>query len=83
MISFDNDYLDNEPIGLYYQELTKKSSDVLLMGPIRKAEYFKKVLNRTDQANIHMRQWYERIELRSKKRKGIGRKGKVDVGVQC
>jgi len=58
MISFDNDYLDNEPIGLYYQELARKSSDVLLMGPFRKAEYYKKILNRTAQANIHLRQWH-------------------------
>ena len=83
MVNFDNDYLETEPIGQYYNELTRKSSDVLLMGPDRKSQYFDKVLKRTYQANIHLRQGYTRIELRSGKRVGMGRKGKVNVGIQC
>ena len=83
MISFDNDYLDNEPIGRYEEELSKMSSGVLFLSAQHKANYFNKVLEEATQANVHLRQDYNRIELRSIKRKGMGRKGRVSVGIQC
>jgi hypothetical protein len=83
MISFENECLQNEPIGLFYEELAKKSSDLLLMSPSRKCEYIKKLLDSNYEANLQPRKPHERLEMKSHKRKGFGRKGKVSVGVQC
>ena len=68
---------------MYATELERKSSGVLFLNPIRKIEFIQKILNRKDETTLEEREKYERLDLDSKKRKGLGRKGKINVGIQC
>ena len=53
------------------------------MGPERKAQYLKKILDRKDETNSQSRKRHARVEIKSKRKIGLGRKGKISVGVQC
>lgn len=83
MISFENEKVGEEPIGLYANELASKKSDVLLMNPERTSEYIINILNRAGESNSQRRRWMGRKEGHAGRTVGLGRKRMVDVGVQC
>lgn len=83
MIAFENPDGNREPVGLYSLQLTARSSDVLLMNPLRNMEYILRILDRKDGSNTQRRKWARRREMLPTKTVGLGRKGKVSVGVQC
>lgn len=83
MISFENEEVGEEPIGLYANELASKKSDVLLMNPERTSGYIINILNRAGESNSQRRRWMGRKEAHAGRTVGLGRKRMVDVGVQC